>query len=257
MSSLLEVGNLSVAYDGVKAVENVSFSIAKGEILALVGESGSGKSSIGLALTKLLPMPPAAISGEVLLDGANLLALASSKIELIRGKQISYVFQEPASALNPVLTVGEQVEEVLRLHTQTPEPDIQKQAIAWLERVGIDQPDKRLRGYPHEFSGGMQQRVCLAMALAAGPELLVADEPTTALDVTIQVQILRLIRDLQRQLGLSVLLISHDLLVVERLAHRVAVLSAGRLVEMGAAAELFKSPKHAYTKELLNSRLLI
>ncbi len=257
MSTLLEVRNLTVAYAGVKAVDGVSFSIAEGEILALVGESGSGKSSIGLALTKLLPVPPAETSGQVLLKGADVLALASEDVRRIRGKQISYVFQEPASALNPVLTVGEQIEEVIRLHTQAQDSEVRQQAVTWLKQVGIDKADNRLSAYPHEFSGGMQQRVCLAMALAANPELLVADEPTTALDVTVQLQILRLIRDLQRQLKLSVLLISHDLLIVERLAHRVGVLSAGRLVELGSVPEVFKNPKHAYTQELLRSRLVL
>lgn len=245
MSGLLAVKELSVSYGQTLAVDRVSFSINKGEIFALVGESGSGKSSIGLALTQLLPSPPAVVSGQVLLNNQDVLALRGEAIRKIRGSQISYIFQEPASALNPVLSIGEQLMEVASVD----------KSIEWLNRVGIESAQNRLAAYPHEFSGGMQQRACIAMALAANPMLLVADEPTTALDVTIQVQILRLIRDLQKELGLSVLLITHDLLIVERLAHRVGILSKGKLVEQGAVAEVFNSPKHAYTQELLKNRL--
>lgn len=255
MSMLLDVKNLTVAYAGIKAVDGVSFSIAKGEIFALVGESGSGKSSIGLALTRLLPMPPAAITGQVILDGRDILASSEEEVRKARGGKIGYVFQEPASALNPVLTIGEQLSESIRLHA--PDSDVRKRSVEWLKRVGIEAGESRLSAYPHEFSGGMQQRVCLAMALAAHPALLVADEPTTALDVTVQVQILRLIRDLQRQLDLSVLLISHDLLIVERIAHRVGVLSQGRLVELGKVSDVFQKPQHATTQALLRSRLLL
>ena len=259
---LLAVDQLSVVYEGrgapaVRAVDGVSFTIEPGEILALVGESGSGKSSVALALTRLLPIPPAAISGRVVFEGVNLLTAAEPTLRAIRGGKISYVFQEPATSLNPVLTIGEQLVEAIALHTEARGKPARRMAVDWLQRVGITSAEERFRAYPHEFSGGMQQRVCLAMAMAARPALLVADEPTTALDVTIQVQILRLLRDLQRSLQLSVLLISHDLMVVERLAHRVGILSAGHLVEMGATEQVLHRPVHAYTKELLRYRSMV
>ncbi len=241
----------------VRAVDGVSFTIEPGEILALVGESGSGKSSVALALTRLLPSPPAAISGRVLFDGTDLLKVPERDLRAIRGGRIAYVFQDPATSLNPVLTIGEQLLEVLTLHTSARGEAAKRQAVEWLERVGIASAGQRLRAYPHELSGGMQQRACLAMAMAARPQLLVADEPTTALDVTVQVQILRLLRDLQRSLGLSVLLISHDLTVVERIAHRVGILRAGRLVELGSAGQVLHQPSHPYTKELLRYRLTL
>ena len=255
--ALLTVEHLSVVYphEGgtVRAVDGVSFGIDPGEIVALVGESGSGKSSAALALTRLLP-PRAAVSGTVLLNGGSLLDAPEETLRAVRGGKIAYVFQDPASSLNPVLTIGEQLTETVVLHTASRGAGAARIAVQWLARVGIPSAGERLAAYPHEFSGGMQQRVCLAMALAANPALLIADEPTTALDVTVQVQILRLIRDLQRQLGLSVLLISHDLTVVERLAHRLGVMRRGRLVEWGPVGQVLNKPAHPYTQELLRAR---
>ncbi len=281
--ALLTVEHLSVRYHTgqttVQAVNDVNFTVEPGEIVALVGESGSGKTSVALALTRLLPSPPAVLSGRVILDpsthpdglardsahrdapgglhGTNLLAASEDALRAIRGGTISYVFQDPGTSLNPVLTIGEQLLEAITLHTDARGADARRLALEWLRRVGISSAEERFGAYPHEFSGGMQQRVMIAMALAAHPSLLIADEPTTALDVTIQVQILRLLRDLQRTLNLSVLLISHDLMVVERIAHRVGVMSAGRLVELGAVEQVLRQPAHPYTKELLRYRSMV
>jgi ABC-type glutathione transport system ATPase component len=257
---LLAVEHLCVEYRGrrgtTRAVDDVGFAVEPAEVVALVGESGSGKTSAALALTRLLPEPPASISGRAILNGADLLRLPPEALRALRGRAVSYVFQEPATALNPVLTVGEQLIEILELHTEARGAAARRRAAEWLARVGIDAAEDRLEAYPHEFSGGMQQRACLAMALAARPALLIADEPTTALDVTVQVQILRLLRDLQRALRLSVLLVSHDLSVVERMAHRVGVLSRGRLVEFGDTAQVLQRPAHPYTQRLIRYRAL-
>ena len=259
--ALLSVEKLSVIYQGhgesVRAVNGVSFTIEPGEVVALVGESGSGKTSVALALTRLLPVPPAIISGGAVVKGADLLTASERTLRDIRGGTLSYVFQDPATSLNPVLTIGEQLVESVLFHTKVRGDEADQVAIEWLRRVGIPSPDQRFSAYPHEFSGGMQQRACIAMALAAEPALLIADEPTTALDVTIQVQILRLLRDLQRTLRLSVLLISHDLMVVERIAHRVGVMSHGALVEFGAVDQVLRRPVHPYTKELLRYRSMM
>jgi len=258
---LLTVENLSVVYRGlgapVRAVEGVSFTIDPGQVVALVGESGCGKTSVALALTRLLPVPPAQVSGRVLFEQMNVLEASAELLRDVRGGKIAYVFQDPASSLNPVLTIGEQIVETIALHTEARGGEAQRVAVEWLQRVGISSAKERLRAYPHEFSGGMQQRVMLAMALAARPSLLVADEPTTALDVTVQVQILRLLRDLQRSLNLSVLLISHDLTVVERLAHRIGVMSAGKLVEFGDTEQVLRRPAHPYTQALLRYRSMV
>ena len=259
--SLLTVEDLSVSYqyEGtlVRAVDAVSFTIEPGEVLALVGESGSGKTSVALALTRLLPAPPAVVSGRVVFDGVSLLETSDASLRSIRGGKIAYVFQDPGTSLNPVLTVGEQLVEAIELHTDARGGQARRLAADWLQRVGIASAGERLGAYPHELSGGMQQRVMLAMAMAAQPALLVADEPTTALDVTIQVQILRLLRDLQRTFRLAVLLISHDLTVVERIAHRVGVMAHGRLVELGAVAQVLHQPADPYTKELLRYRSMM
>jgi microcin C transport system ATP-binding protein len=254
---LLSVESLCVSYPHdsgvVRAVRDASFAIESGEVVALVGESGSGKSSAALALTRLLPAR-ARVSGAIRLDGRSLLDAPDSELRRVRGRGIAYVFQDPGSSLNPVLTIGEQLEETVLLHTDRRGPDIRRVSIEWLERVGILDAADRLNAYPHEFSGGMRQRVCLAMALAGRPTLLVADEPTTALDVTVQVQILRLLRDLQRQLGLSVLLISHDLTVVERIAHRIGIMQGGVIVEWNEALQVLRQPAHPYTQALLRAR---
>ncbi len=258
--SLLTVENLEIAYrhEGrrIPAAEGVSFAVEPGEVLALVGESGSGKSSVALALTRLLP-PSAECSGAVRFEGTELLTAPEHALLRIRGGRIAYVFQDPAGSLNPVLTIGEQLLETISRHSGARGAGAEARVVEWLERVGIRDAAERLRAYPHEFSGGMQQRVMIAMALAGQPELLVADEPTTALDVTVQVQILRLLRDLQHSLKLSVLLISHDLTVVERLAHRIGVMSQGRLVELGRAEQVLRAPQHPYTKELLRYRSML
>ena len=244
-------------YKEVRAVANVSFMIEPAEVVALVGESGSGKTSVALALTKLLPTPPARICGRVVMDELDLLSASDEALRMVRGGRISYVFQDPGTSLNPVLSIGEQLLEAIALHTNTRGEGARQMAIEWLRRLGIGSAEERLGAYPHEFSGGMQQRVMLATALSTRPALLIADEPTTALDVTAQVQILRLLRDLQQTLRLSVLLISHDLMVVERIAHRVGVMSAGRLVELGAVEQVLHQPAHPYTKELLRYRSMM
>ena len=258
--ALLEVEGLSVTYRQadleVRAVDRVSVAVEPGEVVALVGESGSGKSSVGLAVGRLLPAS-AAVGGRILLDGHDVLRLPPEGVRRLRGATVAYVFQDPASSLNPVLTIGAQLLEALMLRQRLSGLAARAAAIEWLDRVGIKEPAERLSAYPHELSGGMQQRVMLAMALAAGPKLLIADEPTTALDVTVQVQILRLLRDLQRTLRLSVLLISHDLMVVERVAHRVGILAGGRLVELGPVAELLRAPRHEATKALLACRKML
>jgi len=257
---LLDVNSLTVSYEGrgerVVAVDDASFSLEAGEILAVVGESGSGKSSLALAITRLLPSPPATVQARAIrFEDADLLNASEGALRAIRGGKIAYVFQDPSTSLNPVLTIGEQLREMIELHSDRRGRQAEALAVEWLTRVGIPSAQARLEAYPHEFSGGMQQRVMLAMAMAARPGLLVADEPTTALDVTVQLQILRLIRDLQRRFGLSLLLISHDLTVVERLAHRVLIMEQGRIVESGPVAQVLREPAHPYTKALVSARL--
>jgi len=256
---LLDVTELSVVYahrgERLTALDRVSCTVEPGEVVAIVGESGSGKSSLALAITKLLPSPPATVTAKrVDFEGADLLGASDETLRAIRGGRISYVFQDPATSLNPVLTIGEQLRETIELHTDQRGRAADTLAMDWLLRVGITDVNRRLRAYPHEFSGGMQQRVMIAMAMAAEPALLIADEPTTALDVIIQVQILRLLRDLQQGHGLSLLLVSHDLLIVERIAHRVLILERGRLVEAGPVGQVFHHPTHPYTKALLACR---
>jgi microcin C transport system ATP-binding protein len=256
--ALLTIEDLSVQYQHrdqrVQAVDGVSLTIDPGEIVALVGESGSGKSSVALAITRLLPQPPARIAARTIqFEETNLLAASEPTLRAIRGGRIAYVFQDPSTSLNPVLTIGEQLRETIELHTDRRGRQASALAREWLRRVGFSEAQARLEAYPHELSGGMQQRVMIAMAMAAEPSLLIADEPTTALDVTVQVQILRLLRDLQQRFGLSILLISHDLMVVRRLAHRAAIMSRGRIVEEGPVARLFEQPSHPYTQELLRA----
>src|SRR5690606_38102809 len=233
----------------VRAVDGVGFSLERGEILGLVGESGSGKSVTCLSLLVLLPTPPARIeSRSAHLDGQDLLRLPDSRLRKIRGRRVSMIFQDPMTALNPYLTIGEQLAEPLRIHENTPRREALRRAGDMLAAVGINDPARRLRQHPHEFSGGMRQRVMIAMALITKPELLIADEPTTALDVTVQAQILDLIKSLQRELGLAVIFITHDLGVVSSLCDRVIVLYAGRVVEEAPAATLFRDPRHPYTR---------
>jgi len=253
---LLSVNNLSVSFftdDGeVRAVDGVSFSIQRGETLALVGESGSGKSVTALSLAKLVATPPGVYKhGEILLDGEDVLTMKKARLRAIRGAKISYVFQEPATSLNPVFRIGYQIKEVLQLHR--PDAATDAEVARLLTLVGIPDPEQRLRSYPHQMSGGQQQRVMIAMALACNPALLVADEPTTALDVTIQKQILDLLKELKQKLQMSILLITHNLGIVGDLADNVAVMYGGRIVEYSPARELLRQPLHPYTVALLRS----
>ncbi len=236
----------------MQAVQKLSFDLMPGESMAIVGESGSGKSATALALARLLPEPPASIRAATLqLNGKDILRLSDRELRQVRGKEIAYVFQEPSSSLNPVLTVRTQMAESLRLHR--PEvKDIDAEIIAWLDKVGIVEPAKRLRAYPHELSGGMQQRVMIAMALCTQPRLLIADEPTTALDVTIQKQIIDLLAQLRRDLGMSILLITHNFGIIRDVADKVLVMFRGRAVEEGRVAEVLARPQHPYTKALLD-----
>jgi peptide/nickel transport system ATP-binding protein len=254
---LLEVSRLQTHFrtpDGVvRAVDGVSFGIDAGETVALVGESGCGKSVTSMSILRLIPDPPGGIAGSVRFQGRELLGLPEQEMRAIRGNEISMIFQEPMTSLNPVLTVGRQIGETLRLHQGLGPKEAQAKAVGMLSLVGIPAPERRVREYPHHLSGGMRQRVMIAMALACNPKLLIADEPTTALDVTIQAQILDLMRDLKRRLGSAILLITHDLGVVAEMAERVVVMYAGRKVEEGAVREIFRQPLHPYTQGLLGA----
>ena len=258
MSDLLEVSNLGTWFytrQGiVKAVDGVDFSVASGETLAIVGESGCGKSMTALSLMRLIPDPPGRIvSGSVKLAGRDLLQLSEEEMRRVRGNDISMIFQEPMTSLNPVMTIGKQIAEALILHRGLSRAAALKRAVEMLDFVRIPEPGQRSKEYPHQLSGGMRQRAMIAMALACNPKVLIADEPTTALDVTIQAQILELIVELQREFGAAVILITHDLGVVAETAHRVIVMYAGRKVEEATVGELFARPLHPYTSGLLAS----
>jgi peptide/nickel transport system ATP-binding protein len=256
MSPLLEVADLTVRFhteDGpVLAVDTASFQMAEREVLALVGESGCGKSVTALALTGLLPRN-ADLSGSVWFADRELVGLPVPRLTTVRGREIAYIFQEPMTSLNPVLTVGRQIREVLHRHQRMARGPAQRRALEMLEQVGIPEPRRRLGEYPHQLSGGMRQRVMIAMALACRPKLLVADEPTTALDVTIQAGILDLLRTLSDEIGTAVLLITHDLGVVADIADRVVVMYAGRTIEESSVDSLFANPSHPYTRGLLDA----
>jgi len=259
MEPLLKVNNLKVAFktDGglVKAVNDVNFYLNEGETLGIVGESGSGKSVTSMAIMRLLPTPPAVIDSksEVLFKGQNLLKLKDDQMRKIRGKEIAMIFQDPMTSLNPVLTIGKQITESLKLHMHLDDRAANKRAIELLKLVGIPSADKRLGDYPHQFSGGMRQRVMIAMAISCDPKLLIADEPTTALDVTIQAQILELLKRLRQELGTAIMLITHDLGVVAGMCDRIQVMYAGKIVETAAAKPLYANPRMPYTIGLLNS----
>jgi peptide/nickel transport system ATP-binding protein len=255
--ALLEVENLQTHFrtpDGVnRAVDGVSFQIGEGETLAVVGESGCGKSVTANSILRLIPEPPGRIAGAIRFQGTDLLKLDEPAMRKIRGNDISMIFQEPMTSLNPVLSIGRQLGETLRLHQGLSKDAAEDRAVEMLNLVGIAEAKRRVREYPHQLSGGMRQRVMIAMALACNPKLLIADEPTTALDVTIQAQILDLMRDLKRRVGAAIILITHDLGVVAEVAERVMVMYAGRKVEEAPVAELFRSPRHPYTQGLLGA----
>jgi ABC-type dipeptide/oligopeptide/nickel transport system ATPase component len=254
-SSLLRVENLAIQFgpsdDPVKAVDGISFRVDTGETLAVVGESGSGKSVSALALTRLLAAPPARyVSGKIEFEGRDVLQMKESELRDLRGAQIAYIFQEPGSSLNPVFTIGYQIREAIELHR--PEVrDVTSEIVSALDKVGIREPAKRLDDYPHQLSGGMQQRVMIAMALACQPKLLVADEPTTALDVTIQKQIMDLLKELKGSTNMAILLITHNFGLVADFADRVAVMFRGKIVETGPTAEILRNPQHPYTRALI------
>ncbi|QDT13789.1 ABC transporter ATP-binding protein [Planctomycetes bacterium K23_9] len=256
--SILSVDDLRVSFktdDGiVRAVRGVSFDVRRGETIGLVGESGSGKSVTNLAVMGLIPKPPGTIDGgSAMYDGRDLLSMGDRELQSVRGKKIAMIFQDPMTALNPLMTVEQQMTEVTRMHMGLNKKEARLRAAEMLEMVGISSPAKRLRDYPHQFSGGMRQRVMIAMALSCEPDILIADEPTTALDVTIQAQILDLLADLQKRRGTSIILITHDLGVVAGVCHRVMVMYAGRVVEKSDVHPLFESPQHPYTIGLLES----
>ncbi|HEV2675127.1 MAG TPA: ABC transporter ATP-binding protein [Aliidongia sp.] len=255
--ALLQIEGLQTHFgmiDGVvRAVEGLSFTINAGETVAIVGESGCGKSVTSMSILRLVPTPPGKIAGRILFQGRDLLACSDAEMRAIRGKDISMIFQEPMTSLNPVLTIGRQIGESLRLHEGLSARDAERRAVEILTLVGIPAPARRVKEYPHQLSGGMRQRVMIAMALACNPKLLIADEPTTALDVTIQAQILDLMRDLQRRLGSAIMLITHDLGVVAEMAERVVVMYAGRKVEEGSVRDIFARPLHPYTRGLLGA----
>ncbi len=257
-SPLLSVRDLSVAFTqggkSVTAVDHVSFDIAKGETLALVGESGSGKSVSALSVLKLLPYPPASHpSGQIMFDGKDLLSLGEKELRRVRGNKVTMIFQEPMTSLNPLHTIEQQIVEVLSLHQGMRDKPARERTLELLKEVGIRDPEKRLGAYPHQLSGGQRQRVMIAMALANEPDLLIADEPTTALDVTIQAQILTLIQRLQEETGTAMILITHDLGVVAEVADEVAVMYAGHVVESGPVEAIFEDPQHPYTIGLMGS----
>ena len=258
MASLLQVRNLRTTFhtaEGeIAAVDDVSFDLGEGEVLGLVGESGSGKSVTALSLLRLIVDPPGRIAGgEIRFGGRDLLGLAQSEIQAVRGNEISMIFQEPMTSLNPIFSIGTQLIEPLVLHKRIGRRKAIETAIEFLALVGVPDPEQRMKEYPHQLSGGLRQRVMIAMALACGPKILIADEPTTALDVTIQAQILDLLRRLQGELGMAVIMITHDLGVVAEFADRVNVMYAGRIVESGPVETIFERPAHPYTEALLAS----
>ncbi len=255
---LLEVQNLKTGFKtdegAFRAVDDVSFYVKKGQTLGIVGESGCGKSVTSLSVMRLIQKPGSIESGKILFKGQDLLSLSEDKMRTIRGNEIAMIFQEPMTSLNPVYTIGDQIEEAVLLHQKDlSKPQARERAIEMLRLVGIPAPEKRFHEYPHQLSGGMRQRVMIAMAISCNPELLIADEPTTALDVTIQAQILDLMRKLQKEFNAGMILITHDLGVVAEMCQEVAVMYAGRIVEFGTVEDIFYRPKHPYTRGLLDS----
>jgi peptide/nickel transport system ATP-binding protein/oligopeptide transport system ATP-binding protein len=258
MMPILQIENLSTHFETargtVRAVDGVDICLNEGDTLGIAGESGCGKTVLALSIMRLIPRPPGRIvSGRILFEGGDLLALSDEEMRRIRGKRISMIFQEPMTSLNPVFRIGDQVAETIQLHEGLSARDAQDRAVEMLHLVGIPSPEMRARDYPHQMSGGMRQRVMIAMALSCRPRLMLADEPTTALDVTIQAQILDLIQDLKREVGTSVVLITHDLGVIAEAAQYAAIMYAGWVVEQGPVAAIFSSPLHPYTIGLMNS----
>ena len=254
---LLDVKDLSVSFfisaGEVKAVDSLSFNLKHGEVLGIVGESGSGKSVSAYSIMGLLSDPGKIVGGEIVFDGKNIENLDEASYQKIRGNDISIIFQDPMTSLNPVFTIGNQIAEVIMLHTKRTKKEAYEKAADLLKLVGVNEPEKRLKQYPHEFSGGMRQRVMIAMALACEPKLLIADEPTTALDVTIQAQILEIISDLKDKINMSIILITHDLGVVSDVCDRIIVMYAGKIVEAGNIDDIFYNSQHPYTIGLMNS----
>ncbi|WP_345240239.1 ABC transporter ATP-binding protein [Pontibacillus salipaludis] len=258
MENILEVNDLKVSFNTfageVQAVRGVNFHVKKGETLAIVGESGSGKSVTTQSIMRLIPMPPGEIKGgEILFEGTDLAKKSDKQMEKVRGKDIAMIFQDPMTSLNPTMKIGRQIMESMIKHRKIAKTDAKKRAIELLDLVGIPKPEQRVDQYPHEFSGGMRQRAMIAVALASDPKLLIADEPTTALDVTIQAQILELLKDIQKKTNTSIIFITHDLGVVANVADRVAVMYGGKIVETGSVDEVFYNPQHPYTWGLLAS----
>ncbi|HAS92809.1 MAG TPA: ABC transporter ATP-binding protein [Sedimentibacter sp.] len=255
--SLLQVKDLYTSFftssGEVKAVNGVSFNLEEGKVLGIVGESGSGKSVTAYSILQILTNPGRIVSGSIKLKGQELVGCSKETMQKIRGNQISIIFQDPMTSLNPVFTIGNQLMEAILLHTNRNKEEAKARAIEMLKLVGVNEPEKRIEQYPHEFSGGMRQRVMIAMALACEPDILIADEPTTALDVTIQAQILDLMKELQKKLGMAIILITHDLGVVAEMCDDIIVMYAGQISERGTADDIFYNPKHEYTKGLLKS----
>jgi len=257
---MLKIENLQIGFQNssgiTPALKGVSLQLGRGETLAIVGESGSGKSVTALAITRLLPTPPAVYEGgRIEFEGRDLLKVSDAELRRVRGGKIAYIFQEPSTSLNPVYTIRSQIAEMIQLHRPDVKPDrrsLDAEIIHWLDAVGIQNPATRLNDYPHQFSGGMQQRVMIAMALSARPDLLIADEPTTALDVTIQAQILNKLRELQSELGMAVLLITHNFAIIRGLAKHVAVMYRGEVVEYGETDQVLRAPEHPYTQALIS-----
>lgn len=250
---MLEIKNLTTCFSQVNAVDNVSFSVDKNEIFGIVGESGSGKSTIALSLMRLIGHPGKIIGGQVLFYDQDLLRLSEEQMIKIRGAKIAMIFQDPFSSLNPVLTIGEQIEEAIILHQGLDKRQAEQKTIEMLELVQIKDAKNRIKNYPHQFSGGMRQRVMIAMALACQPDLLIADEPTTALDVTIQAEILKLLKDLQNKLGFGIVYITHNFGIVRTICDRVMVMHKGKVVEQGSTVEIMQNPKEEYTKKLIGA----
>lgn len=258
MGTLLEVRNLKTHFfteEGtVKAVDDISYDLNEGEFVAIVGESGCGKSVNALSIMRLVPNPPGrVVGGEIMFDGKDILKIDEREMRRIRGNRISMIFQEPMTSLNPVFTIGSQISESLRLHQNMDKKQALLRTLELMDQVGIPDGERRIRDYPHQFSGGMRQRVMIAMALSCNPRLIIADEPTTALDVTIQAQVLDLLKDVADQTGTAVILITHNLGIVARYASRVNVMYAGKMVEQGSAEDIYHNPRHPYTAGLLNS----